>query len=205
MTRREDSMSDQLADQFHGAAGDLADLRGRLAERAERDGILDVAYRELDTPVGVLLLAATARGLVRVAFARDGVDAVLSDLAERVSPRVLAAPARLEDAARQLEEYFDGARRGFDLPLDRRLSTGFRGVVQAALPDIDYGRTVSYAELAARVGKPRAVRAVGTACATNPLPVVVPCHRVLRADGSLGGYAGGADAKAILLALERAA
>lgn len=198
-------MSDQFANQFLVAQGDLAALRGRLAERAERDGILDVAYRELDSPIGVLVLAATARGLVRVAFARDGVDAVLSDLAERVSPRILARPARLEDAARQLGEYFAGARRGFDIPLDRQLSRGFRGVVQAALPGIDYGRTVSYAELAARVGNPGAVRAVGTACATNPLPVVVPCHRVLRADGSLGGYAGGADAKAILLALERAA
>lgn len=198
-------MSDQFADQFRVARGDLADLRGRLAERAEGDGVLDVAYRELDSPVGVLVLAATARGLVRVAFARDGVDDVLSELAERVSPRILARPARLEDAARQLGEYFDGARRGFDIPLDRQLSTGFRGIVQAALPGIDYGRTVTYAELAARVGHPRAARAVGTACATNPLPVVVPCHRVLRADGTLGGYAGGADAKALLLALERAA
>ena len=183
----------------------LAALSHRLAGAAARDGLLDVAYRELDSPVGTLLVAGTERGLLRIAFRRNGFDDVLAELADRVSPRLLLAPARLDDAARQLGEYFAGTRHTFDLPLDRRLSSGFRGAVHLALDGIDYGRTTTYAQLAALLGNPKAVRAVGTACATNPLPVVVPCHRVVRSDGSLGGYAGGGDAKAVLLALERTA
>lgn len=183
----------------------LAGLRARLVQQAEDAGLVEVAYRTLDTPVGPLLLAATAQGLVRVAFEREGFDAVLSALATRVSPRVLEAPGRLDEAAAELEEYFSGARRRFDLPLDRALSTGFREKVQRVLPRIDYGSTRSYKEIAELVGSPRAVRAVGTACATNPLPIVVPCHRVLRTDGALGGYIGGLDAKTALLTLERTA
>ena len=121
-----------------------------------------------------------------------------------MSPRLLEAPARLDGAARQVEEYFAGARRSFDLPVDLRLSTGFRRAVLDHLAEIGFGRTESYAEVALAAGSPRAVRAVGSACATNPLPVVVPCHRVLRSDGSLGGYVGGLDAKRTLLALEAA-
>ncbi|ONK09885.1 methylated-DNA--[protein]-cysteine S-methyltransferase [Streptomyces sp. MP131-18] len=180
-------------------------LRARLAERAERSGLLDVAYRTVDTPVGSLLLAATERGLVRVAFAVQDHEAVLADLAERVSPRILAAPARLDAAGRQLDEYFAGRRTRFDLPLDLALAKGFRREVLAQLPRIAYGSTESYARVAAAAGSPRAVRAVGTACATNPLPLVIPCHRVVRSDGSAGGYAGGAAAKHHLLALEAAA
>ncbi|MFI8776031.1 methylated-DNA--[protein]-cysteine S-methyltransferase [Brachybacterium paraconglomeratum] len=183
----------------------LAGLRARLAQQADDAGLVEVAYRTLDTPVGPLLLAATAQGLVRVAFEREGFDAVLAALATRVSPRVLEAPGRLDEAAAELEEYFTGARRRFDLPLDRALSTGFREKVQRVLPRIDYGSTRSYKEIAELVGSPRAVRAVGTACATNPLPIVVPCHRVLRTDGALGGYIGGLDAKTALLTLERTA
>lgn len=179
-----------------------ARLHARLVADAERDGILDVGYRTLDTPVGELLLAATAQGLVRVAFGCQDHDAVLATLAQRVSPRVLRAPRRLDEVSRQLDEYFAGGRTGFALPLDRRLSAGFRRAVLDHLPDIAYGHTESYAQVAAAAGNPRAVRAVGTACATNPLPVVVPCHRVVRSDGSFGGYAGGADAKRTLLALE---
>ena len=180
-------------------------LHARLEGAAATAGLLDVAYRTLDTPVGTLLLAATDRGLVRVAYQREDLDAVLESLGRRISPRVLRAPARLDDAARQLDEYFAGARRAFDLPLDHRLSAGFRLAVQEALPRIAYGHTLSYREVAELVGNPRAVRAVGTACATNPLPVVVPCHRVLRSDGTLGGYLGGLAAKTTLLALERTA
>jgi methylated-DNA-[protein]-cysteine S-methyltransferase len=180
-------------------------LRERLAEQAQRDGILDVAYRTLDTPIGSLLLAATGEGLVRVAFAVQDHDAVLRQLAGSISPRVLSAPRRLDETSRQIEEYFAGRRTRFDLPLDWRLSKGFRREVLTHLRDIGYGRTESYAQVAAAAGSPRAVRAVGTACALNPLPVVVPCHRVVRSDGSAGGYAGGADAKHILLALEAAA
>lgn len=183
----------------------LAGLRARLVQQADDAGLVEVAYRTLDTPVGPLLLAATAQGLVRVAFEREGFDAVLTALATRVSPRVLEAPRRLDEAAAELEEYFTGARRRFDLPLDRALSTGFREKVQCVLPQIDYGSTRSYKEIAELVGSPRAVRAVGTACATNPLPIVVPCHRVLRTDGALGGYIGGLDAKTALLTLERTA
>jgi methylated-DNA-[protein]-cysteine S-methyltransferase len=176
----------------------------RLVAAAQAAGILDVAYRDIDTPVGPLLLAATGQGLVRVAYAAEGHDAVLAQLAARVSPRVLAAPGRLDEAAREIEEYFAGRRTHFDLALDLRLSSGFRRDVLNRLPGIGYGSTASYAALAAAAGNPKAVRAVGTACATNPLPVVLPCHRVVRSDGSLGGYAGGSDAKRILLTLEGA-
>lgn len=179
-------------------------LRERLAVAAARDGLLDVAYRTIDTPVGTLLLAATEQGLVRVAYDQEGHEAVLAKLAEAVSSRILLAPARLDPAARQLDEYFTRTRQEFDLPLDFRLSTGFRRAVLAHLPEIGYGRTESYAQVAAAAGSPKAVRAVGTACATNPLPVVVPCHRVVRSDGSSGGYVGGEDAKRTLLSLEAA-
>lgn len=180
----------------------MAVLHERLADAAAREGLLDVAYRTVDSPIGSLLLAATERGLVRVAFASEEHDTVLQRLADRLSPRVLEAPARLDEAARELDEYFAGRRHSFDLPLDLALSTGFRRTVLHHLPDIAFGHTKTYTEVAAAVGSPRAVRAVGSACATNPLPVVVPCHRVLRSDGSLGGYLGGLDAKRVLLQLE---
>ncbi|WP_163541491.1 methylated-DNA--[protein]-cysteine S-methyltransferase [Occultella kanbiaonis] len=183
----------------------LARLHRRLEDAAQEEGLLDVAYTEVDTPVGRLLLAATQVGLVRVAYECEGFEEVLTKLATGIGPRVLRAPARLEFAARQIEEYFAGRRTSFDVALDRRLSHGFRSLVQRHLPDIAYGHTETYREVAIHVGNPGAVRAVGSACATNPLPVVVPCHRVLRADGSLGGYVGGPDAKATLLQLERAA
>jgi methylated-DNA-[protein]-cysteine S-methyltransferase len=183
----------------------MARLHERLVEQAQREGILDVAYRTLETPVGRLLLAATGQGLVRIAYAVQDHDAVLRQLADSISPRVLKAPARLDETSRQIEEYFAGRRTRFDLPLDWRLSKGFRREVLTHLCDIGYGRTESYAQVAAASGSPRAVRAVGTACATNPLPLVVPCHRVVRSDGSVGGYAGGAEAKHTLLTLEAAA
>jgi methylated-DNA-[protein]-cysteine S-methyltransferase len=183
----------------------LTALHARLAAAAADQGVLDVAYRTIGSPVGTLLLAATRRGLVRVAFASEGHDAVLQRLADRLSPRVLESPGQLDDVARELDEYFAGRRRSFDVPLDLALSHGFRREVLDHLPEIAYGRTETYTQVAAAVGNPRAVRAVGSACATNPLPVVVPCHRVLRSDGSLGGYLGGLDAKRALLALESAA
>ena len=194
-----------LLDAFPVEESDVDRLRGRLAAAAEAEGILDVAYRTVDTPVGPLLLAATEQGLVRVAYPNQGHDAVLQELADRISPRVLHAPARLDPVVRQLDDYFAGRRRRFDVPLDWRLSTGFRSTVLHHLAaDVDYGRTASYAALAALAGNPRAVRAVGTACATNPLPVVVPCHRVVRSDGAIGNYAGGVEAKRTLLDLEAA-
>lgn len=162
----------------------------------------EVAYRTVDSPVGTLLLATTERGLVRVAYEREDFDHVLETLARSLGARVRRAPRRLDAAAIELAEYFDGRRETFDLDLDQALSSGFRRTVQQWLPHIGYGSTASYSEVAQQVGSPRAVRAVGTACATNPLPVVVPCHRVLRADGGLGGYIGGLEAKRALLDLE---
>lgn len=182
----------------------IQELHARLVTDAEREGLLDVAYRTVDTPVGSLLIAATEKGLVRVAYDTTGHDAELARLAETVSPRILRAPARLDLVARQLDEYFAGRRTDFDVPLDLRLATGFRLAVIEHLPAIQYGRTETYAEVAAAAGSPKAVRAVGTACALNPVPVVVPCHRVIRSDGSYGQYAGGADAKRTLLTMEAA-
>lgn len=184
---------------------ELERLRARLARGAERDGMLDVAFTTIESPIGRLLLAATPGGLVRVGFESEGHDRVLASLAEAVGPRILEAPARLANVAAQLREYFAGERRRFDVPLDFRLSAGFRQRVLKHLVDIGYGRTESYAEVAKAVGNPKAVRAAGSACGSNPLPIVVPCHRVLRSDGSLGGYAGGLDVKRMLLTLEAAA
>jgi methylated-DNA-[protein]-cysteine S-methyltransferase len=186
-------------------SGTLARLHRRLEQAAQREGLIDVAYRTVDSPVGPLLLAATPRGLVRVAYGIEDHDRVLEILAGRLSPRVLCAPRQLDAAARELEEYFGGRRRDFSLPLDLSLSRGFRLLVQQHLPSIRYGQTRSYQQVAELVGHPKAVRAVGTACATNPLPVVVPCHRVLRSDGTPGRYVGGPAAKTTLLNLEAAA
>lgn len=185
--------------------GELRRLHERLVTAADQDGILDVGYTTIDSPVGPLLLAATSKGIVRVAYQGEDHDRVLSVLASRLSPRILRDPRRLDAAAREIDEYFAGRRTVFDLPLDLSLSHGFRQLVQRQLPQIGYGTTRSYGQVAEMVGNPKAVRAVGTACATNPVPIVVPCHRVVRADGSLGRYAGGPKAKGTLLALERAA
>jgi methylated-DNA-[protein]-cysteine S-methyltransferase len=201
----DDPITDTLRRADRSEAQRLDGLRARLASAADASHVLDVAYRTVDTPIGALMLAATEAGLVRVAFAGEDHDRVLAQLAERISPRILRHAPRLDDAARQLDEYFAGARRTFELRLDWQLSTGFRGDVLRHLPEIGYGTTASYATVASLAGRPRAVRAVGSACATNPLPVVVPCHRVVRSDGAMGGYLGGAEAKATLLRLEAAA
>jgi methylated-DNA-[protein]-cysteine S-methyltransferase len=193
---------------FDALSADEATTLPRLHERLERDAdtadVLDVAYRTIDTPVGTLLLAATTAGLVRVAYDIEDHDAVLAGLADRISPRVLRAPARLDSAARQIDEYFAKRRTVFEVPVDLRLAEGFRRNVIEHLRDIGYGRRESYAAVAAAIGHPRAVRAVGTACAHNPLPVVIPCHRVVRSDGSTGQYVGGPLAKSTLLDLEAA-
>ena len=187
-----------------GQAGTLSRLHRVLEDRADRGGLLDVAYTTVDSPVGPLLLAATERGVVRVAYDAENHDQVLDTLAGKLSPRVLRAPRRLDEAARELGEYFAGRRRTFDLPLDLSLSKGFRLLVQEHLPEIGYGQTRSYRQVAELVGNPGAVRAVATACATNPLPVLVPCHRVVLADGTHGDYVGGRIAKTTLLTLEAA-
>lgn len=174
----------------------------RLAERATEEGLLDVAYTTADSPFGTLLLASTPRGLVRVGLPNQDGEEVLADLAVRVSPRVLEAPGRLDEARRELDLYFEGRLRDFDLSLDWQLTEGFRGKVQHAIAKIPYGQTRTYTEMAASAGNERAVRAAGTACGSNPLPIVVPCHRVLRTGGALGGYGGGLPMKKALLELE---
>ncbi len=201
----ETDLTDTINLTLDGSPDDLRRLHDGLVAAALADGVLDVAYRTLDTPVGSLLLASTELGLVRVAYANEDHDVVLQDLADRISPRILHASSRLDDAARELDEYFAGSRRSFDLPLDWQLSKGFRSTVLHALPSIGYGQTASYATVARIAGNPKAVRAVGSACATNPLPVVVPCHRVVRSDGAMGGYLGGVEAKRLLLDLEAVA
>ena len=174
----------------------------RLAARASEEGLLDVAYATTDSPFGALLLARTPRGLVRVGLPNQDADALLVDLATRVSPRVLEAPAQLDEARRELDLYFEGKLTGFDLPLDWQLSRDFRRKVLRAISRIPYGETRSYTQMATSAGNVRAVRAAGTACGSNPIPVVVPCHRVLRAGGALGGYGGGLPMKKALLRLE---
>ncbi len=173
-----------------------------LAERASEEGLLDVAYTTADSPFGTLLLATTPKGLVRVGLPNQDADELLVDLATRVSPRVLEAPARLDEARRELDLYFAGKLTDFDLPLDWQLSKDFRRKVLRAIARIPYGQTRSYTQMATSAGNERAVRAAGTACGTNPIPLVVPCHRVLRTGGALGGYGGGLPMKEELLRLE---
>jgi methylated-DNA-[protein]-cysteine S-methyltransferase len=195
-----------LRDATRGKASDAqADAAAaKFLQRAERDGLLDLAYTEVDTPVGRLLLAATPRGLVRITFPVESPEAVLEQLASTVSPRILESPQRLDDVRRDLDLYFDGKLTDFDLPLDWQLTKGFYRKVLRATARIPYGKTRSYTQVAKRAGSPRAVRATGTALGSNPLPIIVPCHRVLRSGGALGGYGGGLDVKQALLELEGA-
>jgi methylated-DNA-[protein]-cysteine S-methyltransferase len=174
----------------------------RFRARAAEDGLLDVAYASTDSPFGPLLLAKTRRGLVRVGLPNQDADELLIDLADRVSPRVLEAPAELDEVRRELDLYFEGRLDHFDLPLDWRLSDGFRKRVLRAINRIPYGQTRSYTDMARSAGNERAVRAAGSACGANPIPLVVPCHRVLRTGGALGGYGGGLPMKEALLELE---
>jgi methylated-DNA-[protein]-cysteine S-methyltransferase len=200
------AQTDDLLAAIPGPDADTARrLRDRLADRADADGLLDVTYRTFDSPAGPLLLAATPAGVVRIAFAREGHEAVLETLAEHVSPRILHTTRRLDAVARQLDEYFARRRRSFDVPLDFQLVHGFRRAVLAHLREIPYGSTETYAGVAAAIGNPAAVRAAGTACARNPLPLVVPCHRVVRSDGTIGQYGGGPEVKRQLLDMEAAA
>jgi methylated-DNA-[protein]-cysteine S-methyltransferase len=175
----------------------------KLADRAAADGLLDVAYASVDSPLGPLVVAATPRGLVRVAYTERGShDQVLEEIAARVSPRVLEAPARLDEPRRELDEYFAGRRTEFDLPIDWSPLRGFTLKVLRETARIDFGELRSYADVASAAGSPRAVRAAGNALGANPMPVVVPCHRVVRTGGALGGYTGGVERKEFLLRLE---
>jgi len=181
-----------------------ADAASRLAERAAAEGLADVSYTAADSPFGSLLVAATRRGLVRLAFPEEEIDSVLERLARRVSPRIVQAPAPLDPVRRELEEYFAGRRRGFELPLDWSLIGPFGRKVLRVTSAIPYGGVLSYAEVAAEAGSPRGSRAAGNALGSNPIPIVIPCHRVLRSGGALGGYGGGVERKRWLLELEGA-
>jgi methylated-DNA-[protein]-cysteine S-methyltransferase len=185
------------------SAGNEA-LAAEFLRRAEQEGLLDVAYTEIDTPVGRILLAGTRRGLVKVAFPNRPADEVLEQLVQSVSPRVLESPARLDEARRELDRYFEGRLHDFDLPLDWQLTHGFYRKVLRATARIPYGQTRSYKQMATKAGSARAVRATGSALGSNPLPIIVPCHRVLRTGGALGGYGGGLETKQALLELEGA-
>jgi methylated-DNA-[protein]-cysteine S-methyltransferase len=177
----------------------------RLAARASEEGVLDVAYATTDTPIGQVVVAATDRGLVRLALPGESLDDVLVRLAQEVSPRVLAYPQRLDEARRELDEYFEGKRQQFELPLDWRLShPGFSRRVLRATSKVPFGDVITYTDAAKRAGSPRAFRAAGSALGSNPIPIVVPCHRVVRSGGDLGNYGGGPDMKRFLLEHEHA-
>lgn len=166
--------------------------------------VLDVAYARLDSPVGTLVLASTPQGLARLAYVDEGQeDAVLGEIATRLSPRMLSAPARLDEPRRELDEYFSGRRRAFDLPLDLRLLSDFTRRVLTATAQIPYGGVSTYKQVAAAAGSPRGSRAAGNALGSNPLPIVLPCHRVVHSSGGLGGYTGGLERKRTLLGIER--
>ena len=187
------------------AALDLPADTPDLSTRADEEGLLDVAYASVDSPLGPLVVAATPRGLVRISYTDfRGDDEVLEELARRVSPRVLEAPARLDPVRRELDEYFEGRRERFDVPIDWSHLAGFTREVLRATANIGFGEVSTYAGVAAEAGSPRAVRAAGNALGSNPMPVVVPCHRILRSGGALGGYTGGIERKQFLLRLEGA-
>jgi methylated-DNA-[protein]-cysteine S-methyltransferase len=192
-----------IEQQLREAALDLPTDVPPLADRAAEEGLLDVAYTSVDSPLGPLVVAATPKGLVRVSYTEfRGEDDVLEDLARRVSPRVLEAPAKLDPVRRELDEYFDGHREDFDIPIDWSYLAGFTREVLRATAAIPFGDVSTYAGVAEAAGSPRAVRAAGNALGANPMPVVVPCHRVLRTGGALGGYTGGLERKEFLLRLE---
>jgi methylated-DNA-[protein]-cysteine S-methyltransferase len=177
----------------------------RLAARASQQGFLDVAYATAETPIGDVVVAATERGLVRVALPGESLDDVLTRLAQEVSPRILAYPQRLDEARRELDEYFEGNRQRFELPLDWRLShPGFYRRVLRTTAKVPFGEVITYTDAAKRAGSPRAFRAAGTALGSNPIPIVVPCHRVVRSGGDLGNYGGGPELKRFLLEHEHA-
>lgn len=183
---------------------DAAALAARVAARAADEGVADVAYAVVDTPAGRLVAARTTRGLVRLAYEdhNGGVDEILEQLAERLSPRIVEAPARLDETRRELDEYFAGRRRDFELEIDWALVGPFGRRVLQATAAIPFGSTSTYAEIAAAAGSPRGSRAAGNALGANPIPIVVPCHRVLRSGGALGGYTGGLCRKELLLGIE---
>jgi methylated-DNA-[protein]-cysteine S-methyltransferase len=194
-----------LRDRDDPAEADWHRMREALAARAAHEDLVDVAFERHETPLGAVLVAATPVGLVRVGLPSEDEAEVLQQLADRISRRVLrVSRPSLTRARHELDEYFAGTRQAFGVELDWQLARGFRREVLRATAEIPYGQTSSYRAVASHAGSPGAVRAAGTALATNPLPIVVPCHRVLPAGGALGSYRGGPAAKARLLELEGA-
>jgi methylated-DNA-[protein]-cysteine S-methyltransferase len=191
----------RLAPPREAADGSRA-AAGRLADRAVAEGLVDVALATMDSPVGELLVAVTPRGLVAVSFEDEGRERTVARLTREVSPRVMEAAAPTDEARRELEEYFRGGRRSFELSLDRRLMGPFAEKVLRATSRVGFGQLATYGEIAARIDRPHAARAVGRALGSNPIPIVVPCHRIVGAGGALTGYAGGLARKEILLRLE---
>lgn len=186
-----------------GAGIPAHDLLPSLLRRARAAGLIDVAYTLVDSPLGPLVAAITRRGLVRLSYAYEDAGAVLEELARAVSARVLEDRAALDPVLRELDEYFAGKRNHFDVPVDWRLvRPGFARRVLQATKRVPFGRVISYKDVAAKAGSPRAARAAGNALGSNPIPIVVPCHRVVHADGGLGGYTGGLERKRYLLRLE---
>ncbi len=197
--------TDELERRLLRAGARLTPEPPDLPTAAAAAGMLDVAYATTDSPLGPLLLASTEQGLVRVAYLEfSDREAVLQSLADRVSPRMLEAPRRLDGPRRELDDYFGGRRREFDLPLDRRLMSDFMRRVLSATATIPFGSVSTYGAVAREAGSPRGSRAAGNALGSNPMPIVIPCHRVLHADGGIGGYTGGLDRKRTLLELESA-
>jgi methylated-DNA-[protein]-cysteine S-methyltransferase len=187
-----------------GAPSGLKFDAGRFAERAAEEGLVDVAYTHADSPLGPLLLAATPRGLACVSYSEfRSEDQTLERLAERLSPRVVEAPARLDDVRRQLEDYFAGRRHDFEIAIDWGLVGDFGRRVLGRTAEIPFGAVATYGDVARGIGSPGAARATGNALGANPMPIVVPCHRVVASGGKLGGYTGGVDRKKLLLGLER--
>jgi methylated-DNA-[protein]-cysteine S-methyltransferase len=197
-----DDLERRLSASPVASALDLEALRGELARRAADDGVLDVAYGFADSPLGALTVIVTGRGLVRLSYSHESVDEQLDEVATHISPRILTSPERTDAVRRQLDEYFAGDRRRFDVPIDWRLVRGFAGNVLRATARIPFGAVSSYREVAAEAGSPNAYRAAGNALGSNPIPIVVPCHRVLHSGGGLGGYTGGLERKEYLLRLE---
>jgi methylated-DNA-[protein]-cysteine S-methyltransferase len=199
-TPEQGAVSKAIADAASGL--DLERLTREAVGRAEREGLVEVAYARVDSPYGPLLLAATDRGVVKLGLPNQDPDLVLRELAALVSPRVLESPGRLDDARRELDAYFEGELRGFSVPVDWQLAQGFTDRVLHVVARIPYGETLSYGEVAAQAGNPRASRAAGTACGNNPVPLIVPCHRVVQSGGKPGNYGGGPEMKRALLGLE---
>ena len=201
----DDSIELLLRSGAEAPAPEWTSIAARFAARALSEGLVDVAYEDHDTPLGKMRVSATSTGIVRTILPAEDADEVLEDLARRVSVRILRTDTPAITLARlELDEYFDGRRRGFEVPLDWTLTKAFRRKVLQATARIPYGQTSSYRQVAVAAGSENAVRAAGSALATNPLPILVPCHRVLRSDGNLGQYLGGQAAKAQLLSLEQA-